>query len=361
MKTIHTLMEHAVANGIFPAAELLVARHSEVILHEHYGEASGVTVFDIASLTKPFATATRTMQLIAANRLTLDTTLAEIFPQAAHTPYARISCRQLLNHTAGCVPHRPFFERVERDVIGTEKGYHHIVTATLHEPLENTTGTHQHYSDLGYILLGAALEQLDGRGLHTQFAEEIAEPLGLTDTFFRPLPQAGRGAEGYEDRDYAPTENCPWRGNVVRGFVHDQNCYAMGGVAGHAGLFSTGVDLHTFIHQIVACARGHSEWIPQNIVQNFLDRRAIELIANASHLCGWDTPGLRHSQAGSHFSRQSIGHLGYTGCSMWIDLERDWWVILLTNRIHPSKDNDRIREFRPQLHDAIYQRLIAAQ
>lgn len=359
MTTITTLMEQGIADGVFPAAELLVARQSDILFHEHYGDLSDETVFDLASLTKPVATATRCMQLVAEKRLTLDTKLETILSQAETTPAEQLTCRQLLSHTAGCAPWRPLYQAVAPKMIGTPRAYEQIVLAALAEPLETAPGTQGHYSDLGYILLGAALEQIDGRALEEQFVQEIAEPLGLTDTFFRPLPQAARSDDLYADRDYAPTEECPWRGSVVRGFVHDQNCYAMGGVAGHAGLFGTALDLHTFIHQFVACYRGHSEWISQPVLREFLDCGHIGAITNASHLCGWDTPGIRDSQAGTHFSNLSIGHLGFTGCSMWIDLERDWWVVLLTNRVHPRADNNRIREFRPRLHDAVYEGLIA--
>lgn len=359
MNAITTLMERAIADGVFPAAELLVAARSTILLHEHLGDLSGETIFDIASLTKPIATATRCMQMVATGQLSLETPLVKLLPQAEDTPAAGLTCRQLLNHTAGCVAWRPWYQQVAQKMIGAPRVYEQIVLSALNEPLETMPGTQGRYSDVGYILLGAGLEQLDGRGLEEQFAEEIADPLGLTDTFFRPLPQAARGVDRYGDRDYAPTEACAWRGETLRGFVHDQNCYAMGGVAGHAGLFSTALDLHTFIHQCVSCYRGHSEWIDQAIVRTFLDRRHIDVIANASHLCGWDTPGSRNSQAGKHFGHCTIGHLGYTGCSMWIDLEQDWWVILLTNRIHPRTDNEQIRLFRPTLHDTIYQQLIA--
>lgn len=344
--------------GIFPSAELLVARQSEILLHEHFGDAGDATVFDIASLTKPFATATRCMQLVATGHVTLETELETLLPEAAQTPLAHVTMRHLLTHTAGCVPWKPFFQTIAKESIGTPQAYEQIVYAALTEPTLSPPQEAARYTDLGYIALGKALEVIDSRGLETQFAEEIADPLGLTDTFYRPLPQAGRGPDRYHDRDYAPTETCAWRGTTLQGLVHDQNCYAMGGVGGHAGLFSTGLDLHTFIYQFVSCYRGHSAWIPQNIVREFLDPQHIGAIANASHLCGWDTPGVSHSQAGKHFSTPSIGHLGYTGCSMWIDLRHDWWVILLTNRIHPRTDNDRIRTFRPVLHDAVYDTLI---
>jgi CubicO group peptidase (beta-lactamase class C family) len=154
----------------------------------------------------------------------------------------------------------------------------------------------------------------------------------------------------------APTENCPWRKKILCGEVHDDNAYAMGGVAGHAGLFSSARDIHHFLTHLRRCLRGGDPFLPAPLVQQFLNRDGN--VTESTYALGWDTPVPKSSSSGSLFSPHSIGHLGFTGTSIWWDLENDRHVILLTNRIHPSRDNDKIREFRPYIHDLIMKALV---
>ncbi len=350
MHRIDHMMSQAIADGIFPAAELLIAKDGGIRHHHHYGAAQRGTRFDIASLTKPIATATRAMQLTAIGKFLLRARLGDVLHDAAHSPHAHTTMQQLLSHTAGLPAWRPFYEAMPRDIVATPEGRAWLIAQVLAEPATAAPGSQALYSDLGFILLGAVLEQIDGRSLDAQFADDIAGPLGLTDTGFRAFVRTPHAPVGMR---CAPTEDCAWRKKIVHGVVHDQNCYAMGGVAGHAGLFSTATDLHAFVHQFLTCAHGHSSWLDAAIIAQFLDFTHLGTIRDASHLCGWDTPSFTNSQAGKYFSARSIGHLGFTGCSLWIDLEKDWWVILLTNRVHPRADNSAIKTFRPQLHDAI--------
>lgn len=360
MNTVHTLMQAGLRDGVFPAAELLVARSGKIARHARYGTATEQTIFDCASLTKPIVTTTRCMQLAAAGRLELDDTAARHLPELAETPYGAVSLRRILTHTAGFPAWQPYFRGVPERKLGTPAGRALIIQNAMHEPPAYVPGSACVYSDLGFILLGELLERVDGRGLEQQCATDVAAPLGLRQTRFLPLAVSGRAAPGHiAPLRYAPTEDCPWRKVVVRGAVHDQNCYAMGGVAGHAGLFSTAQDLHTFATAIAACWRGTNSWIPGPIVHAFLDFDRLAAAPHGTYLCGWDSPSRTNSQAGRRFSPHSIGHLGFTGCSLWIDLERDWWVILLTNRVHPSVTNEKIRAFRPQLHDAVHAALFA--
>jgi serine-type D-Ala-D-Ala carboxypeptidase len=356
-KSIDAFIQQGVTDGVFPAAELLVAHRGEIRHRGHYGTATAGVLFDIASLTKPIATATRAMQLAAQHHLNIDHPVSEFLRAAQNTECAAVTLRQLLNHTAGLVAWRPFFQMISTGDIGTPAACSQISSLALNEPFEYHAGTRGRYSDLGYIVLAAVLEKFDGRTLEAQFQKEIASPLGLTDTLYQPLPQSGRPPHTHSGT-CAPTEQCEWRNCIVEGVVHDQNCYAMGGVSGHAGLFSTALDIHTFFYQFASCLRGHSDWIHPETIATFLDRRHIGAVADASHLCGWDTPGASRSQAGHFFSANAIGHLGYTGCSIWADLESDWWMIFLTNRIHPSTKNEKIKTFRPQLHDAVAQLIL---
>lgn len=351
-------MQQAITDSVFPSGELLVARHGNIIHHGHYGSASTNTIFDIASLTKPLATATLCMQLVNSGELYLDKTIPRYLPRIQRSAYANATLRQLLTHTAGFPAWFPFYKNVKSE-IGTPEAMIEILESVLATPPAYTAGKQSIYSDLGYMLLGAIIENVGGAGIEQQFEEHVAHALGLDKTFYAPLEQSLRTTprtllELPTNCEFAKTELCEWRGKLINKEVHDQNCYAMGGVAGHAGLFSNALDLHTYLHQLVACWRGHSDWIHQEVVQNFLDFERLEKIENSTHLAGWDTPSKKNkSSAGTMFSEQSIGHLGFTGCSMWVDLTKRFWVILLTNRVSPTTNNEKIKTFRPQIHDAI--------
>jgi CubicO group peptidase (beta-lactamase class C family) len=151
----------------------------------------------------------------------------------------------------------------------------------------------------------------------------------------------------------AATERCPWRKRVLCGEVHDDNAYAMGGVAGHAGLFGAARDVDTVLGRLSACWSGTDEFIPQAVLREFWTRDTA--VPQSTWTLGWDTPSPSASQAGTRFSPTTVGHLGFTGTSLWLDLERGRHVILLTNRVHPSRDNNAIKEFRPMIHDLINQ------
>jgi len=153
----------------------------------------------------------------------------------------------------------------------------------------------------------------------------------------------------------APTENCPWRKKILCGEVHDDNAYAMGGVAGHAGLFSSARDIHALLARLSQCLQGKDNFLPQSLLREFLSRN--DLVNDANFALGWDTPSAAKSSSGTLFSNRSVGHLGFTGCSIWWDLEKNCHVVLLTNRVHPSRKNEKIKEFRPRVHDLIMKAL----
>jgi CubicO group peptidase (beta-lactamase class C family) len=192
-------------------------------------------------------------------------------------------------------------------------------------------------------LLGEVLERAAGRDLEELTRSEILEPLGMTETMFHP-PASLLGR-------IAPTEKDPWRGRVVQGEVHDENAYAMGGVAPHAGLFSTGSDLAKFAQMMLnGGVYGSHRILRRSTIERFTRRAG--LAPDSSRALGWDRPS-RESSAGRYFSDSSFGHLGFTGTSMWIDPVREIFVILLTNRVHPSRQNQQIRAARPAFHDAV--------
>lgn len=381
---IDQAFEDAISEGVFPAADLIVARGGEIVHQACYGAARKNTCFDIASLTKPVATATLAMRLDAEGLLKLDDTIYQWLAGARQPVHKLMTVRMLLNHTSGLPAWPPYYRTLPMSLVGTEAGRAMIMDECRLEQAIHEPGTTTVYSDVGYMLLGEIIEQAGGAPLDEQFREYVSEPLGLEDTFFIrlsgagdmtssrrtdtradqhvPTPKHGRKGERTErkpgeHRRFAPTEDCPWRERVIHGQVHDQNAFALGGVAGHAGLFSTAADLHRFTLELTMSYRGKSSWIPESTVQTFL-RTMKEKPDGEAFVLGWNVPSRRNSSSGHRFSANSIGHLGYTGCSLWIDLSKDFWVILLTNRIHPSTTNERIRTFRPKIHDLIYDELI---
>lgn len=375
-------MQKAVSTGVFPAADLLVAKNHEILYQNHYGDARSGTTFDTSSLTKPISTAHLAMILMGEDSLKPDQTLSHWFEYAKQEEHKQITVEMLMNHRSGLPAWRPFYRELPSALIGTQEGKEFIINACLNESLQSKPGEVTNYSDLGYMLLGAIVEKAAKAPLDELFAKLIAKPLGLKDSFYirntgdelrttsrrtdthpnqhvptGPKPSAAAD-EGHHKR-FAATEDCPWRGRVIHGQVHDQNAYAMGGVAGHAGLFSTSLDIHLFIKNFMESFDG--EGLIKRETLNLIFPVQDGLISPPTQgvfVGGWDTPFERNSAAGSYMSRHTIGHLGYTGCSVWIDQKQDVWIILLTNRIHPSTTNEKIKAFRPHIHDLIYNAII---
>lgn len=383
-KNIDRVFRSALANGVFPAADVLAAKGGEVVFESHYGNAREHTCFDISSLTKPVATATIAMMLVAQELLRLEDSVYQWLAGARKPEHKLITVRQLLNHTSGLPAWQPYYRELPISLVGTEAGKRILLDACFNEDLLSEPGEKILYSDIGYMILGELLEQAGSEPLDALFSQMVTKPLNLHDTFFmrtigapistssrhtttsadqhvptpkHGLPKERRTREYGEHLRFAPTEDCPWRDRVIHGEVHDQNAYALGGVAGHAGVFSTARDLHRFVLELTNSYNGKSNWIPKDIVHQFLSTNKTKP-AGVEYVLGWDRPSKRNSSSGLNFSANSIGHLGYTGCSTWIDLEKDFWIILLTNRIHPTPMNEKIKAFRPMIHDLIYDELV---
>jgi CubicO group peptidase (beta-lactamase class C family) len=219
----------------------------------------------------------------------------------------------------------------------------------LEEPLDYAPGTATIYSDLGFLLIDWILEENSGQNIYDFTREHLFGQMGCTTPGFLPLDQEAE----YDPKDFADTEYCPWRQRILSGQVHDENSYVLGGVAGHAGLFGTAREVQCILDTIVntfSSGNTVAPWSRDWLIQ-FL--RPARLDPSSTWALGFDTPASSDSSAGRHFSSESVGHLGFTGTSFWLDLKREMSIILLTNRIHPSRDNDRIKEFRPLLHDAV--------
>ncbi|MBU0482519.1 MAG: serine hydrolase, partial [Proteobacteria bacterium] len=259
----------------------------------------------------------------------------------------KIKIIDLLSHSSGLPAYRTYFKDVDCESKSDHKEFY--LKKILNEPLEYPTGSGSVYSDLGFILLGFIIEKLIGRNLDDYLREKILDPIGIGKNIFFQRHESF----SLEKENFVPMEICPWRKRLIQGEVSDENCWALGGVAGHAGLFAdldSVLALTAFILDMWQGRKTHPE-INNTDLQKCLRRR--EEIKESSWALGFDTPTVGKSSSGRYFSPESVGHLGFTGTSFWIDPERDLVVVLLTNRIHPSRGNEKIKEFRPYFHDRI--------
>jgi len=259
--------------------------------------------------------------------------------------------RHLLSHSSGLPAHRPFW----RQAAEAPSERRAIALLAAREPLEYEPGTRAIYSDLGFILLGWLIERVTGDRLDMAARREIAAPLGLASTTFMSLSDLDERARLLGDRSIAATQLCPERHRVLIGEVDDLNAMAMGGIAGHAGLFSTAEDLSQIAAALCRAWRGDDAGggalVERDVIRTFWSPSGVP---GSTWRLGWDGPADANSQAGTKFSRAGVGHLGFTGCSLWIDPARDSWIVLLSNRVHPAvPKDDRFKKFRPLLHDAI--------
>ena len=360
MEQVEKIMTRAVLENIFPGAVLLVSVKGSAIFDNAYGFANIIsgkrmtkdTIFDLASLTKPLATTLAVVKLVQEGKLEIDNNLGSILPQFRNTEKELIEIKNLLCHNSGFPDYRPYYLTIKDIPKNNRLGA--LREMLVKEPLLSTPGEKTLYSDLGFMTLRWVIETVSGRRLDRFVTDEIYKPLGLKNLFFVDLdPKNKRRKAG--NRMFAATEICPWRNMLLEGVVHDDNAYAAGGIEGHAGLFGTAQDVNFLLTKLLFAFHGISEdsVIAQELIKIFFDRQE-----GTDWALGFDTPSLTGSSCGRYFSRKSVGHLGFTGTSFWMDLDRFVSVILLTNRIHTSRDNVKIKEFRPVLHDAVMRDLL---
>jgi CubicO group peptidase (beta-lactamase class C family) len=367
---VDQLVTEAVEHGVFPGAVVLVNRAGTILYRRATGwrslepnqqPVSEETVFDLASLTKPLATTLAIMLLVREKKLRLDDRVVRFFPNFGVHGKTGMTFRQLLAHSSGLPAWRPYFREIidleakgkKVGFVGTQSAKEFVYTQLQREKLEAPPGQQAIYSDLGFMLLGATVEAISGLELDRYCWNKIFRPLGLRSTSFINLELVRRRRLEPAVEQFASTERCSWRKRVLCAEVHDDNAYAMGGVAGHAGLFSTVDDVDRLANCLIACYRGESDFLPATTMHEFWTRD--DHVPGSTWALGWDTPSPQHSSAGELFSARSVGHLGFTGTSLWIDLDRHVHVIVLSNRVHPQRDNDKIQAFRPVLHNAIMQ------
>jgi beta-N-acetylhexosaminidase len=344
------VIEKAIADKAFPGATMAVGYRGKVSLHSFgklsYDAKSPATrldtMYDIASLTKVVVTTTLVEKLVEgdfSSPLDLDAPIERYLPEWPRGPQPewrhKVTVRNLMTHTSGLPPFKEYWR--------TSKGKQDTLQRIFAEPLEYEPGTKVVYSDLGIILMAEIIQRLSGKPLDVLANDYIFHPLGMKNSMYRPSKSLWP--------EIAPTEiDNQLRHRLVQGEVHDENAFAIGGVSGHAGVFSTSPDLAAFCQMLLnGGVYAHHRILKRATITDFT---APQPLAKNTRTLGWVIP-TEGSSSGHYFSSHSYGHTGFTGTTIWIDPDRQLFVVLLTNRVHPTRENHKIAEVRPAVHDAV--------
>ncbi|HUE40151.1 MAG TPA: serine hydrolase domain-containing protein [Candidatus Binatia bacterium] len=360
-------MEEAVASRVFPGAVLLANKEGQVVYHRAFGHRSLEpevtplsleTIFDLSSLTKPLATTLGFLLLVKEKKLRIDDRVTRIFHNFGVHGKTHITFRHLLAHCSGLPGWRPYYKevlKVERggrvNFLCSQGAKQHVFELIHREKPDGDPGKAAVYSDLGFMLLGEAIEEISGLTLDRFCHDRVFKPLGARSTSFIDLSLVRTRRLVPVTDMIAPTERCEWRKKIICGEVHDDNAYAMGGVAGHSGLFASAADVNLIVSKVRDAYFGKNPFLPEGLVREALTRD--KTAPQSTRTLGWDTPAAVESAAGSRFSKNTVGHLGFTGTSVWLDLDKAVHVVLLSNRVHPSRNNEKIKDFRPVIHDVV--------
>ncbi|HXI19466.1 MAG TPA: serine hydrolase, partial [Gemmatimonadales bacterium] len=304
--------------------------------------------------TKVLATTPLLLLSIQCGRLALDEPVHRVLEEYVGLGRDAVTVRMLLDHSSGLPAWRPYYREIASIEGGawlaSGRGKDVARRMAVAEAPEATPGRRALYSDLGFILLDWILERVNGRPADVLFSEWLAHPLALASLFFVDLKSPDKAADARRGREFAATERCPWRGRTLIGEVHDDNTFAMGGVSGQAGLFGTVGDVAAMAEAWLDAFLGRDGLFEPNLVAEFWRKSGLP---GSTRALGFDTPSPQASQAGTRFGPRTVGHLGFTGTSLWIDPDRELVVVLLSNRVHPTRENDTIKQFRPALHDRV--------
>ncbi|MGD0119355.1 MAG: serine hydrolase domain-containing protein [Candidatus Binatus sp.] len=364
---VEQAFNEAVEARVIPGATLIVRRGADVAFEGAFGfrsieptrsPAKIETVYDLSSLTKALSTTVAVMLLARDGKFRLDDRVTRFFPNFGVHGKTTTTFRHLLAHCSGLPAWRPFYHRIaEIEKAGrvnfmASYGAKEFVYEEIHrEKPDATPATKTVYSDLGFIVLGETIEKVASVSLNRFCRDKIFRPLSLRATDYIDISLVrSRRLEPVADM-FAPTENCPLRKRLLIGEADDENAFAMGGVAGHAGLFAPVREVDRIARELIASYAGRSDFIPQKIIREFWTRDTT--VPGSTWALGWDTPSPAHSSSGHRFSPSAVGHLGFTGTSIWIEPEKEIAITILTNRVHPRRENQKIREFRPKIHDLI--------
>jgi len=338
-----SILSRAIEARAFPACSIAITHRGELVAHDALGhftyesdspKVTTTTIFDVASVTKVVATTAMAMILYERGVLDLETPVTAIVPEFASDDPRRpeITLRMLLAHSSGLPAYEKLFLRAQNR---TE-----LLRQAFLTELANAPATQAEYSDVGFIILGVALERLADEAIDSFCQREVFGPLAMAQTTFNP-------AKTLRDSIPPAANDCTFRKRIIQGEVQDENASVLGGVAGHAGLFSTAGDVAIFAYSMLN--GGYPILRPETV--SFFTRRE-SAPEGTSRALGWDTPSSP-SQSGKYFGPRSFGHLGYTGTSLWIDPDRQLSITLLTNRTWPDCQNQAIKKVRPAFHDAV--------
>jgi serine-type D-Ala-D-Ala carboxypeptidase len=359
---ITRILLEGVQTQVFPGSVLFVRQKGLIRFHRAVGLTSGLpdshpvhtqTIYDLASLTKPLATASAILLLVQDGLLDLATPIDSVLKETEGFPLGQVVVKDVLCHQSGLPWWRPFYQSFPpsfpSDASSRQERVKAFLYLILKEPVETVSPLQSVYSDLGYMVLGFVVERITNQSLADFCQSRIFDTLQA-----RPLGYGGQISNeemGLSSGTCAPTEQDPWRGRLLQGEVHDENAFALGGIAGHAGLFGTAEAVGQVTKAWLDGYHGTSGVFDCHLVKQFVTAQP-----GTGWALGWDTPS-QPSSSGKWFSPESFGHLGFTGTSIWIDPIHELEVIFLSNRVHPTRDNHAIKAFRPKLHDAIIQEL----
>lgn len=352
------LFKKALFDRFFSGAAIGIALHvgqKRKVFKECYGNISyssdhivtPSTFFDLASLTKPLVTTLVVLSLIKENKMSLDSCLANYFESEIIHDKRDIKIYHLLNHCSGLAAYRPFYKEFSHYPLSERKN--RICQSILEDKLEYIPQTKAVYSDLGFILLDTIIEKITRSSLEIYIQDKLKKFYGSAQHLvFNPLKK--------NIKNCAATEKCPWRKKVLYGEVDDENTFSVGGISGQAGLFGTIDGVLNITTHILDIWKGVDENknIDREQLKYFLESKKVK---DSSWVMGFDTPSPEYSSGGKYLSNTSVGHLGFTGTSFWIDPDRELVMVLLTNRVHPTRDNDTIRKLRPLFHDTVIESL----
>ena len=341
---VEKIVREAITESAFPGAVALVQKDKKIIFEQAFGhftydksspEVKLNTLFDLASLTKVISTAACAMICVDRKLFKLDDKVSKYIPQFSAKRKGNITIRNLLLHNSGLPAFKPYYKMYNN----AEDVFNDIYTSELNY----STGTKTVYSDLGIITLGKIIEKVTGTTLDKFAQKEIFDPLCMKNTMYNPDDTLKKYCAPSEFDDY-------WRHKQIQGEVHDETSSMLGGVTGHAGLFSTAEDIAKVLQLLLDEGRYNGrQIINSSTIASFTKRQSDE----STRGLGWDTKSAKGSSAGEMFSNISFGHTGFTGTSVWIDPTRNLFVIFLTNRVYPSRENHKLFKIRPALHNEV--------
>lgn len=345
---VDAVIQKAIEDKAFPGAQILIWQNGKTIYDKSFGhltydskspEVTNKTIFDLASVTKVIATTTAAMICYDRNLFSLDDPVVKYIPEFGVNGKEKITIKNLLLHNTGLPAWKKFYESC--------KTKEDVLKEIYSSELEYPTGEKTVYSDLGIITLGKIIEKVTNKSLDNFCRDEIFNPLKMNSTFYNPPDSLKQYCAPTEIDNY-------WRNKTIQGEVHDETSAMLNGVAGHAGLFSTTSDIAKLMEVLISKGiyLGQSI-IKQSTIELFTKRYSDQ----SSRALGWDTKSETGSSAGDFFSGSSYGHTGFTGTSVWVDPQRNLFVIFLTNRVYPTRDNSKISKVRPELHNAVIKSL----